>query len=51
MVTFDGFNEPDSLIASGLINRCRKDGLEAFVTTPAPVTSMNGVEVTGMAGR
>ncbi|MER5430782.1 DJ-1/PfpI family protein [Streptomyces sp. NPDC002588] len=48
VVTFDGFNELDSFIASALINRCRGDGLEAFVTTPAPVvTSMNGVEVTG----
>ena len=48
VVTFDGFNELDSFIASALINRCRKDGLEAFVTTPeAVVTSMNGVEVTG----
>jgi transcriptional regulator GlxA family with amidase domain len=48
VVTFDGFNELDSFIASALINRCRKDGLEAFITTPtAVVTSMNGVEVTG----
>nr|EIF93120.1 AraC family transcription regulator [Streptomyces tsukubensis NRRL18488] len=48
VVTFDGFNELDSFIASALINRCRKDGLEAFVATPTPVvTSMNGVEVTG----
>ncbi|MFI1467082.1 AraC family transcriptional regulator [Streptomyces wuyuanensis] len=48
IVTFDGYNELDSFIASALINRCRKDGLEAFITTPAPVvTSMNGVEVTG----
>ncbi|WP_392676464.1 DJ-1/PfpI family protein [Streptomyces sp. LN785] len=48
VVTFDGFNELDSFIASSLINRCRKDGLEAFITTPTPVvTSMNGVEVTG----
>ncbi|MFG3053580.1 DJ-1/PfpI family protein [Kitasatospora sp. NPDC048239] len=48
VVTFDGFNELDSFIASALVNRCRKDGLEAFITTPAPVvTSMNGVEVTG----
>ncbi len=48
VVTFDGFNELDSFIASALINRCRKSGLEAFITTPAPtVTSMNGVEVTG----
>ncbi|MEU9156354.1 DJ-1/PfpI family protein [Streptomyces sp. NPDC048417] len=48
VLTFDGFNELDSFIAAALINRCRKDGLEAFITTPAPVvTSMNGVEVTG----
>ena len=48
VVTFDGFNELDSFIASALINRCRKDGLEAFITTPTPVvTSMNDVEVTG----
>lgn len=48
VVTFDGFNELDSFIASALINRCRPDGLEAFITTPTPVvTSMNGVEVTG----
>ncbi|MFG2873845.1 DJ-1/PfpI family protein [Streptomyces sp. NPDC048337] len=48
VVTFDGFNELDSFIASALINRCRKDGLEAFITTPTPqVTSMNGVEVAG----
>ncbi|MFB7291631.1 DJ-1/PfpI family protein [Actinacidiphila glaucinigra] len=48
VVTFDGFNELDSFIASALINRCRKDGLEAFITTPTTVvTSMNGVEVTG----
>ncbi|MFI9786938.1 DJ-1/PfpI family protein [Kitasatospora sp. NPDC051984] len=48
VVTFDGFNELDSFVASATINRCRKDGLEAFITTPTPqVTSMNGVEVTG----
>ncbi|WP_217555732.1 DJ-1/PfpI family protein [Streptomyces sp. GbtcB6] len=48
VVTFDGFNELDSFIAAALVNRCRKDGLEAFITTPTPVvTSMNGVEVTG----
>lgn len=48
VVTFDGFNELDSFIASALINRCRNDGLAAFITTPTPVvTSMNGVEVRG----
>ncbi|MFJ2766745.1 DJ-1/PfpI family protein [Streptomyces sp. NPDC087300] len=48
VVTFDGFNEVDSFVASSLINRCREDGLEAFITTPTShVTSMNGVEVAG----
>lgn len=48
MVTFDGFDELDSCIAAALVNRCRRKGLEAFSTTPAPVaTSMNGVEATG----
>ncbi|MEV4108303.1 DJ-1/PfpI family protein [Nonomuraea sp. NPDC049695] len=48
VVTFDGFNELDSFIASALINRCRNDGLEAFITTPTPVvTSRNGVEARG----
>jgi len=48
VVTFDGFNELDSFIASALINRCAGAGLAAFITTPTPeVTSMNGVEVRG----
>lgn len=48
VVTFDGFNELDSFIASALINRCRNEGLAAYITTPTPaVTSMNGVEVHG----
>ncbi|MFD9216919.1 DJ-1/PfpI family protein [Streptomyces sp. NPDC059544] len=48
VVTFDGFNELDSFIASALINRCRPKGLQAFITTPTPVvTSMNGVETKG----
>ncbi|WP_306324500.1 AraC family transcriptional regulator [Streptomyces venezuelae] len=48
VVTFDGFNELDSFIASGIINRCRRSGLEAWITTPTPlVRSMNGVEVSG----
>ncbi|WP_076818362.1 DJ-1/PfpI family protein [Pseudofrankia asymbiotica] len=48
VLTFDGFNELDSFIAAAIINRCRRDGLTAYITTPTPVvTSMNGVEVTG----
>ncbi|MBR7829031.1 DJ-1/PfpI family protein [Actinospica sp. MGRD01-02] len=48
VVTFDGFNEIDSFVASAMINRCRQDGLAAYITTPTPrVSSMNGVEVEG----
>ena len=48
VVTFDGFNELDSFIAAALINRCRGDGLSAYITTPTErVTSMSGVEITG----
>ncbi len=36
VVTFDGFNELDSFIASALINRCRKLGLQAFITAGVP---------------
>jgi transcriptional regulator GlxA family with amidase domain len=46
ILTFDGFNELDSFIASALINRLRSKGLEAYITSPTPdVTSMNGVRV------
>lgn len=48
IVTFDGFNELDSFIASALINRARGAGLRAYITTPTDtVTSMNGVTVQG----
>jgi transcriptional regulator GlxA family with amidase domain len=44
IVTFDGFNELDSFIALGLLNRA--DGWKAEITSPsAHVTSMNGVTV------
>lgn len=47
ILTFDGFNELDSFIALGLINRLRAGGLTAEITSPtAQVTSMNGVTVT-----
>ena len=46
ILTFDGFNELDSFIASAMINRARKQGLNAWITAPTrSVTSMNGVEV------
>ncbi|MGI5132534.1 DJ-1/PfpI family protein [Pseudonocardia sp. CA-107938] len=51
VVTFDGFNELDSFIASALINRARPAGVHAYITTPTPsVTSMSGVEVVGQRG-
>lgn len=47
VLTFDGFNELDSFIALGLINRLSHLGWRAEITSPtAQVTSMNGVVVT-----
>ena len=47
IVTFDGFNELDSFIALGLINRLRTVGVHAEIASPsAQVTSMNGVTIT-----
>jgi transcriptional regulator GlxA family with amidase domain len=46
IVTFDGFNELDTFIALGLINRLRPDGWSAEIASPAArLTSMNGVTV------
>ena len=43
VLTFEGFNELDSFIALGLINRLRHQGWTAEITSPsAQVTSMNG---------
>ena len=47
ILTFDGFNELDTFISLGLINRLHHLGWAAAVTSPTPqVTSMNGVAVT-----
>ncbi|PZP33332.1 MAG: AraC family transcriptional regulator [Roseateles depolymerans] len=47
VVTFDGFNELDSFIALGLINRLGHLGWTAEIASPgAQVRSMNGVAVT-----
>lgn len=44
ILTFDGFNELDSLIALGILNRVRRDGWRVSIASPTPtVTSMNGV--------
>jgi len=46
VLTFDGFNELDSFIAAGILNRMRPKGWKAFITCPSEmVTSMNGVSV------
>ena len=46
IVTFDGFNELDSFIVLGLLNRLSAIGWKAEITSPSShVTSMNGVTV------
>ena len=46
IITFDGFNEIDSFVALGLLNRLRAAGVQAEIACPAAqVTSMNGVTV------
>lgn len=46
ILTFDGFDELDSFIALGLLNRLKPDGWSAQITSPSShVTSMNGVTV------
>lgn len=47
VLTFDGFNELDSFIAAGILNRMKPKGWGAYITSPTEqVTSMNGVTVT-----
>lgn len=44
ILTFEGFNELDSFIAAGILNRMKGDGWNVQITSPtAQVTSMNGV--------
>lgn len=46
ILTFQGFNELDSLIALGVLNRIKKPGWRVSLCCPEPmVTSMNGVVV------
>ncbi|WP_242125612.1 DJ-1/PfpI family protein [Sphingobium sp. Sx8-8] len=46
VLTFDGFNELDSFIASAILNRMKAHGWAAHITAPTEqVTSMNGVTV------
>lgn len=46
ILTFDEFNELDSIVALGILNRVRKPGWRVTLCSPTPtVTSMNGVVV------
>ena len=46
ILTFDGFNELDSLIALGILNRIKQPGWRVSLAAPSEtVTSMNGVKL------
>lgn len=46
ILTFDGFNELDSLIAFGILNRIKRPDWRVTIACPTPrVTSMNGVVI------
>ncbi|MGD8230920.1 DJ-1/PfpI family protein [Vibrio sp. TRT 1302] len=46
ILTFDGFNELDSFIALGILNRMKEKGWTVQITSPTKsVTSMNGVTI------
>jgi transcriptional regulator GlxA family with amidase domain len=51
ILTFDGFNELDSFIALGILNRVKRPGWRVALACPTPtVTSMNGVTVQRQEG-
>jgi len=46
VLTFEGFNELDSFVAAGILNRMKAQGWTAHITSPTEsVTSMNGVTI------
>ncbi len=46
ILTFDGFNELDSFVALGILNRLRDKGWKAEIASPTrEITSMNGVKI------
>ena len=46
ILTFEGFNELDSFIALGILNRMRSKGWSTEITSSSPhITSMNGVKI------
>lgn len=47
ILTFDGFNELDSLIAYGVLKRIKQPGWQVSIASPRPqVSSMNGLTLT-----
>jgi transcriptional regulator GlxA family with amidase domain len=51
ILTFEGYNELDSLIALGVLNRVKTRHWRVSIASPAPaVRSMNGVVIESMAG-
>ncbi|MFD8495141.1 DJ-1/PfpI family protein [Amycolatopsis sp. NPDC059657] len=50
ILTFEGYNELDSLIALGVLNRVKLPGWRVSIACPSPaVRSMNGVVISSMA--
>ena len=51
ILTFDGFNELDSFIALGILNRIKTPGWRVSLCSPSStVTSMNGVTLQAQSG-
>lgn len=50
ILTFEGYNELDSLIALGILHRVKRPGWRVSIASPAPrVRSMNGVVIEAQA--
>lgn len=50
ILTFDGYNELDSLIALGILHRIKRPDWRVSIASPsAQVTSMNGVVIQAQA--